>query len=237
MLGGRGFFKGSSILVSGSAGTGKTSLAITFLKAACDRGERALYFGFEESRDQVTRNMKSIGIDLKLCVDKGLFHFETIRPSNLGLEAHLLSMHRVVTQVDPQVVAVDPLTNFISVSDTRGVRSMLTRMVDFLKMKQITTFFTHLSPFGGETEGTDESVSSIMDIWLLLRDMELHGRRSFALQVLKSRGMAHSNELREFKLTDDGIRLGGIYTGRFATGDDRATAELKPMENSTPGGR
>jgi circadian clock protein KaiC len=234
MLGGRGFFRGSSILVSGSAGTGKTSLAISFLKAACDRGERALYFGFEESRDQVIRNMKSIGIDLKPYVDKGLFHFQTIRPSNLGLEAHLASMHGVVKQVDPQVVAIDPLTNFITVSDFRSVRSMLTRMVDFLKMKQITTLCTHLGAIGGRGESTEESISSIMDTWLLLRDAEHDGRRSYALYVLKSRGMAHSHELREFKLTDDGIRLLGIYTGRLAAGDDRAHAKSNARKSATP---
>jgi circadian clock protein KaiC len=217
MLGVHGFYRGSTILVSGTPGTGKTSLGMTFLKAACERGERSLYFGFEESRDQVLRNMRSIGLDLEKFVDSGLLHFHTVRPSNLGMEAHLASMHQVVKKVDPQVVVVDPITNFISVSDARAVKSMLTRLVDFLKMNQITTLCTHLSAVAGE--GTEESVSSIMDAWLLLRDLEHAGCRSFALYVLKSRGMAHSHEMRQFKLTDHGIQVGDIYTKRLGAAD------------------
>ena len=208
MMGGKGFFRGSSILVSGTAGTGKSSLALTFLKAACERGERALYFGFEESPDQIIRNKTSIGLDLQPWVKKGLLHFHNVRPSSLGLEAHLASMHQIIKQVNPKVVVMDPITNFISVSDVGGIKSMLTRLVDFLKMKQITAMFTHLSTLGGRLESTDENVSSIMDTWLLLRDVEDEGRRSYALYVLKSRGMAHSHEMREFMLTDNGIRPG-----------------------------
>jgi circadian clock protein KaiC len=210
MIGGRGFFRGSSILVSGTAGTGKTSLAMTFLKASCERGEQALYFGFEESTDQVLRNMSSIGLDLQPWIEKGLLHFHNVRPSSLGLEAHLASIHQIIKRVNPKVVVMDPLTSFIA-GDDKGVKSMLTRLVDFLKMKQITALFTHLSTAGRGLESTDESISSIMDAWLLLRDVEDEGRRSCALFVLKARGMAHSHEMRDFLLTDEGIRLGDNY--------------------------
>jgi circadian clock protein KaiC len=210
MVGGRGFFRGSSILVSGTAGTGKSSLAMTFLKAACERGEPALYFGFEESADQVVRNMGSIGLDLQPWIKKGLLHFHTVRPSSLGLEAHLASMHQIIKRVSPKVVVIDPITTFVA-GDNSGVKSMLTRLVDFLKMKQITALFTNLTTAGRQLESTDQSISSIMDAWLLLRDVEDEGRRSCALYVLKARGMAHSHEMRDFLLTDDGIRLGDNY--------------------------
>lgn len=210
MLGVKGFFRGSSILVSGTAGTGKSSLSMTFLNAACERGEQALYFGFEESTDQVIRNMSSIGLDLQPWITKGLLHFHNVRPSSLGLEAHLASMHRILKQVNPKVVVMDPITPFIA-GDNGAIKSMLTRLVDFLKMQQITALFTNLTSAGGRLESTDENVSSIMDAWLLLRDVEDEGRRSCALYVLKSRGMAHSREMRNFLLTDDGIHLGDNY--------------------------
>jgi circadian clock protein KaiC len=225
MLGGQGFFRGASILVSGTAGTGKSSLAAHLVRAACQRGERSLYFGFEESRDQIIRNMNSIGVDLQPLVDERLLHFTTMRPSGLGLEAHLASIHQDIGRVVPRVVVVDPITNFLS-GDNSSVKSMLTRMVDFLKMQKITAMFTHLSQAGGDLESTDEGVSSIMDSWLLLRDVEHDGRRSKALFILKSRGMAHSNEIREFALTNHGIRVGGIYTKTLSrpAGKSRAAA-------------
>jgi circadian clock protein KaiC len=212
MLGGQGFFRGSSVLVSGTPGTGKTSLAFAFLRAACEAGETALYFGFEESKAQIIRNMASIGFDLQPYIDKGLLHFHTVRPSNLGLEAHLASMHQIIKTVKPTVVAVDPISNFITAADQSGVKSMLIRLVDFLKVRQITTLFTHLASGTQAADRTDENVSSIMDTWLLLRDLEHRGRRSCALYVLKSRGMAHSHESRRFMLRDDGIHLGEVYS-------------------------
>jgi circadian clock protein KaiC len=230
MLGAHGFFRGSSILVSGTPGTGKSSVAMTFLKAACDRGEKALYFGFEESRDQVLRNMKSIGLDLQPYLDRELLHFHTVPPSNLGLEAHLASMHQLIKRIDPKVVAIDPITNFISVSDAKAVKSMLTRMVDFLKMKQITTLCTHLSTLD-RRERSDESVSSMMDTWLQLRDLEHDGCRSYALYVIKSRGMAHSHEMRQFILTDDGIKLGEIYTKRLTS--QRGKRKISPAVSNS----
>ncbi|MGA2219912.1 MAG: circadian clock protein KaiC [Terracidiphilus sp.] len=240
MMGGKGFFRGSSILVSGTAGTGKSSLALTFLKAACERGERALYFGFEESMAQIIRNKTSIGLDLQPWVKKGLLHFHNVRPSSLGLEAHLASMHQLIKQVNPKVVVMDPITNFISATDFGGIKSMLTRLVDFLKMKQITALFTHLSTLGGRLESTEENVSSIMDTWLLLRDVEHDGRRSYALYVLKSRGMAHSHEMREFKLTDNGIRLGDIYTKGLNSANRQPASKrpaVKPAAASGRGGK
>jgi circadian clock protein KaiC len=235
MLGIKGFFRGSSILVSGTAGTGKSSLSMTFLRTACERGERALYFGFEESTDQVVRNMRSIGLDLQPWIDKGLLHCHNVRPSSLGLEAHLASIHQVIKRVDPTVVVLDPITNFITSSERGGVKSMLTRLVDFLKMQQITAMFTHLSSLVGRLESTDEAISSIMDSWLLLRDVEHKGRRSCALYVLKSRGMAHSHEMREFLLTDDGIHLGGIYTDKLDSADKRATAKRVAVKGAASG--
>ena len=222
MLGGKGFFRGSSILVSGTPGTGKSTLAMTFLKAACDRGERALYFGFEESSEQAIRNMGSIGMDLRPSIAAGLLTLHTVRPSNLGLEAHLMSMHQVVKEVRPQVIAVDPLTNFLSVSDARSVKSMLTRLVDFFKMKEITAMFTHLSPLGGQVETTDEAISSIMDTWLFLRDIEYESCRSYAIYVLKSRGMPHSHQMREFRITENGVSLGEIFRYRRVVAADQA---------------
>jgi circadian clock protein KaiC len=212
MLGKKGFFRGSSILVSGTPGTGKSSLALSFLKAACDRGEKALYFGFEESRAQIIRNTMSIGLDLMPSVEKGLLQFHTVRPSNLGLEAHLASMHQIIREVKPSVVVVDPISNFISTADQSGVKSMLIRLVDFLKMQNITALFTHLASLGSTAERTDENVSSIMDSWLLLRDIERDGRRNYGVYVLKSRGMAHSHDLRAFALTDNGIQIGEAFT-------------------------
>ena len=216
MLGSKGFYRGSSILVSGTPGTGKSSLALSFLKSACDRGEKTLYFGFEESQAQIIRNTASIGLDLRPAVESGLLTCHTVRPSNLGLEAHLASMHRIIRQIQPTVVVVDPISNFIASVDQSGVKSMLIRLVDYLKMQQITAMFTHLTNIGGSVERTDENVSSIMDTWLLLRDLEYDGQRSYGINVLKSRGMPHSHQLREFKLSDSGIHIGDVYTKRLS---------------------
>jgi circadian clock protein KaiC len=210
MLDGKGFFRGSSILISGTPGVGKSSLAMTFLKAACERGESALYCGFEESVDQIVRNMGSIGLDLRPWIDKGLLHFHTVRPSSQGLESHLSAIHRITRTVAPRVVVMDPVTSFIAVSEIGGVKSMLTRLVDSLKMQEITAMFTHPTGADDRLEGTDESLPSIMDTWLLLHDVEHQGRRSGAIYVLKSRGMPHSRELREFLLTNQGISLRGV---------------------------
>ena len=213
MLGGLGFFRGSSVLLSGTSGVGKTSVAAHFVDAACRRGERCLYFAFEESPRQIVRNMRSIGIDLEPWTRKGLLQFQAARPTYGGIEQHLLVTHRCVSSFRPSVVVVDPITNLLTVSTLHEVRSMLTRMVDFLKTQQITALFTSLTAAGGDLEATEADVSSLMDSWLLMRSIEVGGELNRAMYVLKSRGMVHSNQIREFLLTDDGLRLLDVYLG------------------------
>lgn len=227
MLGGRGFFRGSSILLSGTSGAGKTSVASHFVDAACRRGERCLYFAFEESPTQIVRNMRSIGIDLHPWVSKGLLQFQAARPTYGGIEQHLLVTHKCVSSFKPGVVVVDPITNLLLVSTLGEVRSMLTRMVDFLKTEQITAVFTSLTAGSGTLEANEADVSSLMDTWLLLRTIEAGGELNRALYVLKSRGMDHSNQIREFLLTDDGLRLLDVYLGPdgVLTGSARLSQE------------
>ncbi|MDD2672915.1 MAG: circadian clock protein KaiC, partial [Syntrophales bacterium] len=220
MLGGRGFYRGSTILVSGTAGTGKSSLAAKFAESACTRGERCLYFAFEESPDQIIRNMGSIGTDLKACFRKGSLRFHAGRPSLYGLEMHLVTFHKLITEFKPHVVIIDPISNLRTVGEQRDVKSMLTRLFDFLKMSRTTTLVTSLSTAGGPLETTDEEISSLIDTWILLRDIEIQGERNRGLYILKSRGMPHSNQIREFLLSNRGIELveaylgpGGVLTG------------------------
>ncbi|HVG07682.1 MAG TPA: circadian clock protein KaiC [Thermoanaerobaculia bacterium] len=228
MLSGQGYYRGSSVLVSGKAGTGKTSLGTHFANAACARGERCVYFSFEESRSQVVRNMRSIGVDLQPWVDKGLLLFHASRPTLHGLERHLVTMYKIIRDFQPQAVVIDPITNFLSVGGEEEVKSMLMRLIDFLKLKQITAIFNSLI-HGEFTEQTDVGVSSLMDVWLLLRENELSGERNRTLYVLKSRGMAHSNQLREVLLTGQGIRLVDPYLGSEGalTGAARLAQEAK----------
>ncbi|MFZ2630199.1 MAG: circadian clock protein KaiC, partial [Desulfosalsimonadaceae bacterium] len=227
MLEGKGFYRGGTILVSGTAGTGKTSLTATFADAACRRGERCLFFAFEESPNQIIRNMGSIGMDLGRWVKKGLLKFHSARPSLYGLEMHLLTFHKVIDSFDPQVFIIDPISNLSAAGTTAEVKSILTRLIDYLKMKKISTFFTDLTRFGGSLEHTSEEVSSLIDTWLLLRDIELNGERNRGLYILKSRGMAHSNQIQEFLLTDQGIDLIDVYTGsgEILTGSARASRD------------
>ena len=213
MLSGEGFYRGSSILVSGTAGTGKSTLAAHFVEAACSRGERTLYFAFEESQDQIIRNMRSIGIDLERFVKRGLLKFHNSRPSAFGLEVHLAMIHKAITDVQPSVVVVDPITNFLAVGDTIETKAMLTRLIDFLKTNQITAMFTSLTSAQSEIEDSEVGVSSLMDAWLLVKSIEANGERNRGLYVLKARGIAHSNQVREFILTDHGIELIDAYVG------------------------
>ncbi|HEY0782070.1 MAG TPA: ATPase domain-containing protein, partial [Thermoanaerobaculia bacterium] len=213
MLGGAGYYRGASVLVSGTAGSGKSSIAAQFAAAACARGEHCLYFAFEESRDQVVRNMRSIGVDLEPFLRDGTLVFHAARPSVYGLEGHLAVMHRLVRQTAPRVVVVDPVSTFLSVSAAVDVRALLVRLLDFLKGLQITGLFTSLSSAAGGLEQTDVAVSSLIDTWLLLRDFESGGERNRSLSILKSRGMAHSNQVHEFRLTSDGIELLEIAAG------------------------
>ena len=228
MLDGHGFYRGSSVLVSGKAGTGKTSLGAHFVDAACRRGERCVYFAFEESRSQVVRNMRSIGIDLQPWVDQGLLLFHASRPTLHGLERHLVTMYKVIRDFQPRIVVVDPITNFLAVGDEEEVKSMLMRLIDFLKQNEITALFSSLI-HGDFTEQTEVGVSSLMDAWLLLRENELSGERNRTIYVLKSRGMAHSNQLREVLLTENGIRLVDPYLGSEGalTGAARLAQEAK----------
>jgi circadian clock protein KaiC len=229
MLGGVGYYRGSSVLVSGTAGTGKSSLAAHFVDAACRRGERAIYFAFEESPDQITRNMRSIGIDLKSWVEQGLLRFEASRPTVSGLEMHLARMHKAVNAFKPEVVIVDPLNSFHVGSNEIAVKAILMLLVDFLKTNQITGLFTNLTSGGSESDQSDVVIASLIDTWLLVRDIELGGERNRGMYVLKSRGMAHSNQIREFLLTDHGAELRDVYVGPSGvmTGSARLVQEAQ----------
>jgi circadian clock protein KaiC len=235
MLGGKGFYRGSSILLSGTPGTGKTSFVAHFVDAACRRGERCLFFAFEESPRQIVRNMRSIGIDLQPWVHKGLLLFQAARPTYGGIEEHLLLTHKRIASFRPSVVVVDPVTNLIMVSTQNEVRSMLTRLVDFLKTEGITSVFTSLTSAGGPLEASEVDVSSLMDTWVLLKSIEVGGERNRALYILKSRGMAHSNQIREFVLTNDGIRLLDVYLGAegVLTGSARVSQEMREKAGVT----
>jgi circadian clock protein KaiC len=213
MLGGKGFFRGSSVLVSGTAGTGKSSIGAKFANSACARGENCLYFAFEESPSQIIRNMRSVGIDLEPWMRKRLLQFHAVRPTSTGLEGHLAGMQKLVKRLRPSVVVVDPITSIVSVSGIYGVKSMLTRLVDFLKVQQITSMFTNLTFGRDREERTEEGVSSLMDTWIVLSDGERNGRRTRGLYVVKSRGMAHSRELRELVVSRKGMELGDVMTG------------------------
>ena len=230
MLSGNGFYRGSTILVSGTAGSGKSSLSAHFVQAACRRGERCLYFAFEESPGQIIRNMRSIGIDLAPCAKKGLLAFQASRSDEYGLEMHLAMIHKQISAFGPQAVVVDPISNLGHPESSRATTSMLTRLIDFLKMHQITTMMTSLTNGTGvELEKTQQDISSLVDTWLLLRDIEQGGERNRAMYVLKSRGMAHSNQIREFLLTNEGIELKDVYLGPegVLTGSARQAQEAR----------
>ena len=207
MLSGQGYYRGSTILLSGTAGTGKTSLAAHFVDAACGRGERCLYFLFEESPAQLMRNMRSIGINLQRWVERGLLQFHADRPSRFGLETHLAGMQRAVRVFEPTVTVTDPVTNLLTVGSQSDVRSMLTRVIDYLKMEAITGLFTSLSPGKMELMESDAGISSLMDTWIVLMINEENRKRRRWLSVLKSRGMAHSNSVREYLLNDTGLQI------------------------------
>ena len=231
MLGGKGYFRGSSILISGTAGTGKSSLAAHFVNAACARGERCLYFAFEESQNQIIRNMHSIGIDLGQWIELGLLQFQNARATLYGLEMHLVVMHKAIDQFNPSCVIIDPISNLIATASESEVKSMMSRMIDYLKMKQVTALCTDLSTINGSAERIGINISSLMDTWLLLQILEARGERNRGLYVLKSRGMAHSNQVREFILSDEGIQLRDVYIGLSGvlTGSARDNQEAKDL--------
>lgn len=207
MFGGKGYYRGSSVLISGTAGTGKSSLAAAFADSVCRRGDRCLYFSFEESPEQIARNMASIGIDLVNWVDKGLLRFVAKRPTQFGLEAHLVGLHVAVTDFKPVAVVMDPITSMSSIGETEQIKAMLTRLIDFLKQERITGVFTSLTTGGAPLEQSEATISSLMDTWIVLRNEEADGDRRRLLYVLKSRGMAHSSRVRQLYLTDHGIEM------------------------------
>lgn len=235
MLGGKGFYRGSTIMLSGTSGTGKSSVAACLAHATCQRGERAMYFSFEESQAQILRNMKSIGMDLAPHVEGGLLQFHASRPTVHGLEMHLVKLHRLIDEFKPSVVILDPVTNLSAAGNVNDSNSMLIRLIDFLRKKGITAFFISLTSGGRTAEGTDEGMSSIVDTWLLLRDLEAGGERNRALYVLKSRGMPHSNQVREFVITSRGVRLVPTYLGPSGvlTGSARLIQEARDLAVET----
>jgi circadian clock protein KaiC len=229
MLGGKGFYRGSSVLVSGTAGSGKSSLAAHFVDAACRRGEKCLYFAFEESPSQVIRNMRSIGIDLEQWEKKGLLKFQANRSTMFGMEMHLASIHKLIKDFRPHVIVADPVGSLLHAGTQKEASAMMTRLIDFLKLNNITAFLTNLTSDDTKAETTDVDISSLVDTWILLRGMEVGGERNRALYILKSRGMAHSNQLREFLLSDDGIELLDAYLGPegVLTGSMRLAQEAR----------
>jgi circadian clock protein KaiC len=230
LFGKKGYFRGNSVLVSGTAGTGKSSLAAHFAEAACKRGERCLYFAFEESASQIARNMRSIGIDLEPLIRRDLLSVHAQRPTALGLEAHLVAMHRLIEDWQPRVVVVDPVTNMIAVGSETEVKSMLARLIDFMKLRQVSALFTSLTEGGRAAERTDLGVSSLMDVWMLLGNLEANGERNRTIQIVKARGMAHSNQVREFVLTGRGLTLVDIIRradGSVAIGSARGAQQQR----------
>jgi circadian clock protein KaiC len=229
MLGGQGYYRGTTVLVSGTAGAGKTSVSAHFVDAACRRGERAMMFLFEESPAQVMRNMKSISIDLRQWVDRGLLECRAARPSTFGLEMHLSQMHRAIERFKPKVVVFDPVSSLLSVASSGDVHGTMTRLVDYLKSSGVTALLASLTHGKTEIERTDVAISSIVDTWLLLVTLESSGERNRGLYVLKSRGMSHSNQIREFLLTDNGVDLIDVYAGAggVLTGSARLSQEAE----------
>jgi circadian clock protein KaiC len=233
MLGDGGFYRGSTVLVSGTAGTGKSTLAAQFCDATCRAGERAMYFAFEESAAEIVRNTASVGIDLQRWVDAGLLRFQCFRPSLLGLEAHLFAMQKFVTEFDPAVVVKDPVSDLLRVGTGADVGAMLTRQVDFLKARGVTALFTSLNSDADATQA-DQQIDSLVDTWLRVKTMEGNGELNRVLYILKSRGMSHSNQIREFLLTDQGIELTDVYVGPqgVLTGSARQAQEAQERSDA-----
>lgn len=229
MMDGKGFFRGSSILVSGTAGTGKTSIATTFIDEACRRKERCLYFAFEESPPQIIRNMGSIGLDLQKHVDAGLLQFHATRPTLYGLEMHLATMHKQITEFKPRVVVLDPITNLITAGLLPEVKSVLVRLIGFLQANQITVMFTALNLNTLVRDPADEDVSSLVDAWITIKFIETNAERNRGIYIMKSRGMKHSNKVREFVISNEGLELIDVYSGPdglILTGSARETQQL-----------
>jgi circadian clock protein KaiC len=234
MLGVGGYYRGTTVLMSATAGMGKTSFAAALSRSACQRGERVLFFAFEESPPQIVRNMRSVGIDLQPYLDNGLLKILAQRPFLYGLEMHLVSMRKEIDRFKPSVVIVDPVSNLTAAGKGREVTAMLTLLIDFLKSEGITLFSTVLTGGGGALEASDLGISSLIDTWMLARDIESSGERNRGLYVLKSRGMKHSNQIREFTLGSEGIKLVEVYLGPsgMLTGSARLALEAQEREAS-----
>jgi circadian clock protein KaiC len=241
MLGGHGFFRGSSILISGTAGTGKSIISSNFAHAAGQRGERTLFFSFEESPNQIIRNMHSIGLRMEPLVKSGLLRFHSARPSLYGLEMHLATMFKEIAEFKPHVVVVDPITSLMDLGTVSEGKGMVTRLIDYLKAGQVTSLFTSLTQGGHALQQSESGMSSLMDAWLLLQDFEGNGERNRVLYVLKARGMAHSNQIREFLISNHGIDVvdayigaSGVLTGsaRVAQGDREKAAVLTSQQEA-----
>ncbi len=224
MLGGRGFFRGSSILLTGTSGTGKTIISANFAQAAARRGERVLFFSFEESPNQIIRNMHSIGLRLEPLVKRDLLRFHSARPSLYGLEMHLATMFREIASFKPHVVIIDPITSLMDAGSNSECKGMVTRLIDYLKAGKVTSLFTSLTQGGHALAQSESAMSSLMDAWILLQDFEGNGERNRVLYVLKARGMAHSNQIREFLISNRGIDVVDAYIGPSGvlTGSARA---------------
>lgn len=235
MFGGAAYYKGSTILLSGPAGTGKTSAAVHLVRSACERNERVLYFAYEESPAQLARNMRSIGFDLDAYMGKGLLRVHPSRPQANGLELHLLTAHKAIAEFDPAIVVVDPITNLISVASANETRSMFTRLIDFLKMRGTTALFTSLTAGDAVAEQTDVGISSLIDTWIMLETVESGGERNRLLTIVKSRGMAHSNQKAEYRISADGIHLADTYLGPSGvlTGSARLAQEAADLAAAT----
>jgi circadian clock protein KaiC len=229
-----GVFRGSSILISGTAGTGKTSFAVRFADESCRKGEKCLYYAFEESSSQIIRNMRSTGIDLEPWVKKGLLRFITLRPHLYGLEMHLTTMYNAINEFNPTTIVMDPISNLISIGDPEEVKVVLMRLVDLLKSRLITSLFTSLIS-EGKLEETEIGVSSIMDTWIVLKEIESSGERNRGLYIIKSRGMGHSNQIREFLMRDSGVELVDVYPGPegVLTGTARLAQEAREKAELT----
>ncbi len=229
MFGEKGLYRGSAVLVSGSSGTGKSSILATIVDAACRRGEKCCYISFEESPSQLKRDFNSIGIDLAQWEDNGLLHFHSARSTSYGLEMHLLMITELVDQINPDFVVMDPVSNLSKITNSTEASNWVVLLIDFLKSKKITCVFSELTHIGDDLEATSTDISSMMDTWLLLRDIELYGERNKAIYILKSRGMGHSNQIREFKFTNDGIKILDVYVGTegVLTGTARIVQEQK----------
>lgn len=231
MMDNKGYYQGSTVLITGTAGTGKTSLASIFSNSICQTGERCIYFTFEEMINQILRNMSSINLNLQQWIDKDLLKFYAYRSSIYGLETHLLTIQNLIKQFKPQAVIIDPINNFELIGTELEIKSMMTRLIDFLKAQQITALFTSLTTVINPKEHAEVGISSLIDSWLVLQNLEYAGERTRGITIVKSRGIAHSNQIREFIITSNGVKLEKIYVGPNGILTGSARLDQEEQEN------